>query len=271
VDGIERNRAKWGLAGKLWYRLGELASVLFASEVVADAEVIGQYYQRRFRRVPTVITYGASATVRPPGETLARFGLEPRGYVLYVSRFERENNPLGVVQAYLQSSVACPLVMVGDAPYAQDYIAEVHALAAGSPKASQIIFTGYQFGEVYQELQSNCYCYIQATEVGGTHPALVEAMAYGNAVIANGTPENREVVGDAGIVYEKNDFQALATKLDYLCANPAVVDHLRVAAQARAEASYSWDAITDAYERLFYQLAQTPQRRGYHAISGRLS
>ena len=65
---------------------------------------------------------------------------------------------------------------------------------------------GYQFGDSYKELRSNCLFYVQATEVGGTHPALVESIAYGNCVIANDVPEHREVLQDAGIYYHFNDF-----------------------------------------------------------------
>ncbi|KHD08602.1 hypothetical protein PN36_02695 [Candidatus Thiomargarita nelsonii] len=37
---------------------------------------------------------------------------------------------------------------------------------------------------------------------GGTHPALVEAMAFGNCVITHNTPENLETIGDAGFSYD---------------------------------------------------------------------
>src|SRR5207245_11042767 len=98
----------------------------------------------------------------------------------------------------------------GDAPYADAYKRQVRALAAADER---IVFTGFQFGEAYAELQSHAACYVQATEVGGTHPALVEAMGTGRCVIANATPENLEVIGDAGLSYEVNDVEDLRTRL----------------------------------------------------------
>ncbi len=249
VDGIERMRSKWGRAGKLWYRIGEQCSVLFADRVVADAEVIAAYYREQFGVQPSSIAYGARARHREPGETLARFGLTPRNYLLYVSRFEPENNALGVVQGYEQSGVQLPLVMVGDAPYARDYIAAVHR-AAGA----RVIFTGYQFGAAYEELQSHPYAYIQATEVGGTHPALVEAMAYGNAVIANDTPEHVEVLGEAGAYYPKNNFAELGARCAEFVAHPERVEEFRCAAKSRAQSRYSWDQVATQYEQLFREL-----------------
>ena len=62
----------------------------------------------------------------------------------------------------------------------------------------RVVFTGYVFGEGYRELLSNAYCFVATSEVGGTHPALLEAMAAGAAVVVNDTPENLETLGDAG-------------------------------------------------------------------------
>ena len=60
---------------------------------------------------------------------------------------------------------------------------------------------GAIYGLGYRELGSWCFAYIHATEVGGTHPALIEAMGRGNLVLYLETPENTEVCGDAGLPY----------------------------------------------------------------------
>lgn len=245
VDGIERKRSKWNSLGRLWYKLGERCSVWFATRVVADAEVIADYYRETFGCESTVIAYGADPKPLPAGATLAKFGLSSGNYVLYVSRLEPENNALGVVQAYVQSGISMPLVIVGDAPYAEEYKKAVRAAAN-----DKVIFTGFQFGEAYRELRTNCFLYLQATEVGGTHPALVEGMAYGNCIVANRTPEHEEVLGDAGEYYEFNRFDLLAEKLRTLSSSPQRRSELSVRAQARAQEHYSWDRIAAQYEAL---------------------
>ncbi|MBN8549506.1 MAG: glycosyltransferase [Deltaproteobacteria bacterium] len=245
VDGIERRRSKWNSLGRLWYKLGERASVCFATKVVSDAEVIAAYYRERFGCDSAVIAYGAEPKPLPPGETLRAFNLSSGQYLLYVSRLEPENNALGVIKAYKQSGVTVPLVVVGDAPYAEDYKRQLREAAMPG-----VIFTGFQFREAYRELRSNCLLYVQATEVGGTHPALVEAMAYGNCVVANDTPEHREVLGDAGEYYAFNDFDDLARRLKTLVASPELLKRYSSAASERAKNKYSWDVITDQYERL---------------------
>jgi glycosyltransferase involved in cell wall biosynthesis len=252
VDGIERRRSKWNALGRLWYLIGERTSVWFAKRVVADAEVIAEYYRERYRIEPAVIAYGATPVVRPPGPMLEEFGLKPGKFLLYVSRLEPENNALGVVKAYAmlpEAARTMPLVIVGDAPYADAYKAELRAHAV-----SGVHFTGFRFGEAYQELRSHCAVAIQATEVGGTHPALVESMAYGNAIIANDVPEHREVLGDAGIYYPRNDFAALSKCMAELMHDTVRAHALGQAAKERARVHYCWDRITDQYEEMLKEL-----------------
>lgn len=249
VDGIERNRSKWNSLGRVWYRIGERASVLFADRVISDARIIADYYQERYRCESELIRYGCEPKPALPGDTLKSFKLKARKYLLYVSRLEPENNALGVIQAYRKLDTDIPLVIVGDAPYAKDYINSLKESANEG-----VIFTGYQFGQSYRELRTNCMLYIQATEVGGTHPALVEALAYGNAIVANTTPEHEEVLGAAGAYYRKNDFDHLAELLKELINAPEWLSQMQEAARERGERDYSWDVICEQYLSVFNEL-----------------
>ena len=100
------------------------------------------------------------------------------------------------------------------------------------------------------------YLYIQATEVGGTHPALVEAMGFANCVIVNGTPENIEVLGDAGFVYQKNDARQLSELISTLRQDVAQVLDARAQASERARELFNWAKVVSDYEQLFSRLSQ---------------
>jgi glycosyltransferase involved in cell wall biosynthesis len=139
-----------------------------------------------------MIAYGAEVERRPDRASVRRWRAEPNRYVLYVSRLEPENNAHLVIEAFKKVRTAYRLLIVGDAPYAHDYISDLKARARGDKR---IVFTGFVFGQDYRALQQNAYCYVHATEVGGTHPALLEAMGYGNCVLTLATPENIEAVG----------------------------------------------------------------------------
>lgn len=250
VDGLEHKRKKWGWLGRKYYRLSEYLSTLLPNEMVTDAQVIQDYYLARHSAPSTMIAYGSEVERRPDRTTVRKWRVEPNRYVLYVSRLEPENNAHLVIEAFKKVRTAYRLLVVGDAPYAEQYIASLKARAKGDKR---IVFTGFVFGQDYRALQQNAYCYVHATEVGGTHPALLEAMGYGNCVLTLATPENIEAVGDAGIPYI--DEYDLAEKLRRVLRDGSLVHAYRNRAQLRVQKNYDWEHVVDQYETLFRRIA----------------
>jgi glycosyltransferase involved in cell wall biosynthesis len=249
VDGLERKRKKWNRAAKAWYLLSEWLATFCPTAVVTDAVTIQQYYLGRYRQDTTFIPYGAEIGKVTGSETLGRLGLEPGRYFLYVSRFEPENHPLEVRHAFERITTPMKLALIGDAPYANEYIARVR-----DTRDSRVVIPGAIYGAGYKELGSHCFAYIHATEVGGTHPALIEAMGRGALVLYRDTPENTEVAGDAGVPF---DFAGLPGALERVLAMPeSEREQLRAKAMGRARRRYSWDAVTDEYEALFKRLCR---------------
>ena len=250
VDGLEHKRKKWGWLGQGYYRLAEYLSTLLPNEMVTDARVIQEYYLARHSTSSTMIAYGSEIERRPDRAAVRKWRVEPNRYVLYVSRLEPENNAHLVIEAFKKVRTAYRLLIVGDAPYAEQYISSLKAQARGDRR---IIFTGFVFGQDYRALQQNAYCYIHATEVGGTHPALLEAMGYGNCVLTLATPENIEVVGEAGVPYL--DAFDLAEKLQRVLRDGSLVQAFRNRAQQRAQSHYDWETVVDQYEQLFARMS----------------
>lgn len=249
VDGLEHKRKKWGWLGRRYYRLAEYLSTLLPTEMVTDAQVIQDYYLARHNAPSTMIAYGSEVERRPDRELVRKWRVEPNRYVLYVSRLEPENNAHLVIEAFKKVRTAYRLLVVGDAPYAEQYINSLKASARGDKR---IIFTGFVFGQDYRALQQNAYCYVHATEVGGTHPALLEAMGYGNCVLTLATPENIEVVGEAGVPYI-DEFD-LAEKLQRVLRDGSLVQAYRNRAQQRVQKFYDWETVVDQYEQLFARM-----------------
>ncbi len=248
VDGLERKRKKWNWFGRKYYLVSEWLSTFLPTAIVTDAQVIQDYYATCYHKDSAMIAYGADVERRVAPETLFKFGLKSNQYILYVSRLEPENNAHLVIEAYEKVKTDLPLVIVGGAPYAEEYIAKLK-----STKDERIKFLGFVFGEDYRALQQNAYCYIHATEVGGTHPALIEAMGAGNCALVLNTPENLEVMGEAGISYDSVD--DLAAQLHRVLDNPVLINEYRARAMARVRARYDWEQITNQYEWLLAKLA----------------
>jgi len=250
VDGLDWKREKWGPLARRYLQWTERLAPLLAHVVITDSREVQRYYAEDYGQRTAFIPYGSDVTWRMAGAALARYGLTPGRYVLFVGRLVPENCAHHLVDAWkalpigLRANRKC--VIVGDAPYSGDYIADLRARAAGDPS---IVFTGYQFGETYEELSSHAFAFVETSAVGGTHPALIEAMGFGSCVIANATPENLEALGGTGMSYDGGG-AALAVALGGLLADPALAARLAVESKARAVAAYSWEAVTDAYERL---------------------
>lgn len=247
VDGLERYRKKWNRIAKTWYLLSEWLATWCCSALVTDAAKIREYYLARYGKESSFIPYGAETGKVEATDMVRVLGLEPGRYVLYVSRMEPENNALLVRQAFEKVNTDFKLALIGDAPYSAAYIRQVK-----DTRDPRIVIPGAIYGEGYHQLQSHSAVYVQATEVGGTHPALIEAMGRGALVLYLNTPESAEVAGDAAVAFETD----LVAKLQWAVNLP---EQERAAwgcrALRRVEKLYSWNVVTDAYEQLFRQLA----------------
>ncbi len=244
VDGLERNRKKWNQLAKKWYHLSEWLSTFCPTRIVTDAAEIERYYLETYNAPSTFIPYGAEMGTIPWQPML---GLEPRDYFLYVTRFEPENNPLLVRESFERVKTSHKLALIGDAPYAAEYIARVR-----DTQDPRIVIPGAIYGQGYKILQSHCLAYIHATEVGGTHPALIEAMGRGALILYLKTVENTEVAGGVGVEFTAS---TLPQAIEHALAMPEHErEQRRAASLQRVRERYSWDVVTDQYENLFRQL-----------------
>ena len=247
IDGLDSLRAKWPKAARLYLRATERLSPLAATVAVTDSEVVARDYERRFGRRLLSIPYGAS--LEDPGDLgrCAELGIEPGQFVLFVGRLVPENNAHLLVAAHMSLETGWPLVVVGDGRYADRYVDELHA--AGDER---VRFPGAIYGPGYGELVHRAGLVCVPTEVGGTHPVIVEAMAAGAPLLVSDHEPNLEVVGDAAAVFPLGGgWSALARQLGELIDDDARRASLGVRAKARATARYSWDRCVEQYLAVF--------------------
>jgi len=248
VDGLERHRKKWNVAAKAWYRLSEWLATWMPKVVVTDAQRIAEYYREKYGRSSEMIPYGAETGAVDTAAVLEHLGLQRRRYFLYVSRMELENNALLVREAFEKLSTDFKLALIGNAPYAAGYIAQVK-----DTRDPRVVIPGAIYGEGYRELCSHCFAYVHATEVGGTHPALIEAMGRGAVALYLDTPENAEVASGAGIPFTHENLKEV---MERVLEMPEVErEQWRQRAVERVREHYSWEAVTNAYEALLTKLA----------------
>jgi glycosyltransferase involved in cell wall biosynthesis len=257
VDGTDWQRSKWGKFARWYLRLSERLAVRFCHGLVADSQEVARYYQDTYGAHSTIISYGMREPRSQGCECLERFGLQSQGYVLFVGRLVPENNVHVLIRAFEQTKTDKKLVIVGDDPWEKEYVRSLR-----SSRDVRVVFTGAVYGDGYEQLQRNAYVFVLPDEVGGTHPALVEAMGFGNCVLVNDTPSNLETIGDAGFSYRGQDGDRdLLWKLEFLLKNPEQVSNYRRRAEERARANYRWEEVVcehSAFYRQFLKGARSP-------------
>ncbi len=256
VDGLEWKRAKWGPRASAYYRWAEARSAGWADAVIADAQGIADHLSDSYGITPHVIPYGAPI-VSPDDSRLADVSLSSRGYHLAVARFEPENHVDLIVAGYVQSSCEYPLIVVGDAPYADDYRQTVHERASNDPR---VRFLGSIWdSELLNTLYGHCLTYLHGHSVGGTNPSLLRALGAAAPVVAFDVVFNREVAGEAGTYF--HDAAEVAAACEAAEADPTLTSARGLAGQQAVSVRYRWDDVTDGYEALAGQLQARRGRR----------
>jgi len=247
VDGLDWQREKWPAIARHMLKLAGWLSVKAANRTITDSRNVQDYYRATRGVEMSYIPYGATPGPAEQNGVLRRHGLEPEHYFLYVGRLEPENRIADIVEAAALADVGMPVVIVGDAPYAGRYIRSLKARAG-----ERVQFTGAIYGDGYWELNHFAYAYIFPVSSSGTHPALIEAMACGDCILARDTPDNRTVGGDTVRYFA--DVEELAGLMRWARESPDAVQRLGRMAAERAVELYDWDRVTAEYLTLAEQV-----------------
>ncbi len=257
VDGADFRRAKWGTFARQWLKLSELWATRLGDRLIADNGEIVSRYQRDYGLTPEFINYGCQIRTTPVrnGE-LKKWGLEPRGYILHVSRLTPENEADLLLEAWRQYDGPLKLVITGMPTYETAYYKKLRKLAD-----ARVIFTGARFGDAYIELSQNALYFVMPAAIEATRLVLLDQMGMGQAILFKDSPATREVLGETAEPFDpKNPVDSLAEKISALAADPSRCAELGRLALGRAVAKFSWDVVMARYRQLFDELLPSPLR-----------
>jgi glycosyltransferase involved in cell wall biosynthesis len=136
------------------------------------------------------------------------------------------------------------VVLVGSAPVDDPIQVLAEQVASQNPRVHLV-------GRISDDdrlfaLWQHAAVYFHGHTVGGTNPALVQAMALGARTVARDTVFNREVLGDAAVFCDGTPTSIAAAVLQAIDD----VRPLETMAKERAQTSYSWQSVLGGYDRL---------------------
>jgi glycosyltransferase involved in cell wall biosynthesis len=153
------------------------------------------------------------------------------------------------VEAFAQVNADVKLVMAGAASYCDDYSREL-----GPHASDPIRMLDWLSGDTLDELITHAMVSVPPTELEGASLALLDAMGADGCVLTSDVPENREVVDEAGLTFQRGNAADLADRLRFLIANPAVREAAGKAAKRRIREQYQWQKIAGDIEKAYFEM-----------------
>ncbi len=213
--GPDYDRQKWGRLARLALRLGERWGMRWAQRTIAISRVIEELVVRKHGVSSAVIANGASLPELPADMgALVGFGLQPRRYVLLVSRLVPEKRHLDLIDAFERAALpGWKLAIVGGADHPDEYTRQVQARAAA---ASAVVCTGFQSGDALAQLYAHAGLFVLPSSHEGLPIALLEALSYGLCPLVSNIPANLEVGLPPAHYFALGDIQALTSAMKSL-------------------------------------------------------
>lgn len=248
IHGLDWQRAKWGGLATKVLLFGERCAAKYAGEVIVLSHNVQAYFREKYGRETVYIPNGVNeAELCTDAPVAGRYGLKPRGYILYVGRIVPEKGLDRLVEAYRQTKTDTVLVIAGGSSHTDGYEKELREKARDD---ARIVFTGHVEGDDLRYLFSNAYFYVLPSDMEGMPISLLEAMSYGNCCLVSDIEENTEVLAEAGLTFRKGNIESLKEKIKGLLGDAGTVQRYRELARDRAR-NYTWDSVVEQTVRIY--------------------
>jgi glycosyltransferase involved in cell wall biosynthesis len=249
VDGLETRRDKWSPLIKHIIRLSEKNAIRESDAIVADNPEIKQHVDELYSISSHYIGYGATARDPDTDTTLelrhiSEYDVQAHSYCLLIARLERENNIEMIIDGYLASKIEMPLLIIG--PTNKKY---GKYLVQKYRRSRNLRFIGgvYSKKQSLDALRHYAYIYFHGHSVGGTNPALLQAMAQGSLIFAHNNVFNRYVLKENAFFFNTSqDLGELIDGFDEEKRKPFSIENYK-----RLETEFHWKKISIAYLMLF--------------------
>ena len=247
VHGLDWARAKWGGFAARYIKWGESVAVKKADEIIVLSRSVQDYFQKTYGRKTVFIPNGVNKPeIKEAKEIKKLWGLEKDSYVLFLGRIVPEKGLKYLIEAWKDIKTNKKLVITGGSSDTDDFLNELKQSAS-----EDVIFTGFQQGQVLEELYSNSYIYCLPSDLEGMPLSLLEAMSYGNCCLVSDIAECAEVVEDKAVLFPKGNTDELRRTLQGLLDSPKVVAKYKASATDFICHKYNWDNVVEQTLELY--------------------
>ena len=263
MAGLEWLRSKFSTVQRGLIKLSLYLSLLGCDIMIVDNRRLADFISYRWASKTRYISYGVEEVQRevwnPSELPEVVTNMPPRTYWLVVARIQPDNNIHTVIQGFLGSHSARPLVVVGDFSCPISYEKLLRDLVQNAPHGKVLLTGAIYDSRRLNMLRQNAFGYIHPHSMGGTNPSLLEAMVMGNAIVANDNPFNREVAADTVLYY--SDAVALGSGVDSVEMNSELRSRMGHAAHDRVLAHFSWASVAQEYSDLIEHSLRSDARK----------
>ena len=167
--------------------------------MISDNVGIQDYIKKEYNKESRFIPYGADEVNKFNIDVLKIYDLQPYKYLLTVARIEPENNLDIMIEGYIKSKSSMPYMIIGNhiTPYA-DYLKDKY-------RNKGVYFLGSIFKKDHLDtLRHFSEFYLHGHSVGGTNPALLEAIAAKAFILTHNNLFNNTVIHDNGTYFSNS-------------------------------------------------------------------
>lgn len=257
VHGLDWQRRKWNKFASLCLKLGEAASYHFPHRTITVSRTLKNYYDGKYNGEVLYIPNGVTIpNLKDPSIITGKYGLKKDEYILFIGRLVPEKGCHYLVEAFRKIQTEKKLVIVGAASHSNSYVEQLKKNMKQDPR---IILTGNLYGDELTELFSNAYLFAAPSELEGLPIVILEALSFGQCILASDIPANMEILqptGDQhyGFTFKNKDVSDLQNQLQTLIHDAKRVFGVRSHTRPYVEKEYNWDMIAERTIEAYYSL-----------------
>jgi glycosyltransferase involved in cell wall biosynthesis len=264
TDGIEWERGKWGRLARATFQAGAWMTARNATALICDSQAIGDIWRERFGSDSIFIPYGAPVLDDIGRDRLDALGLGAEPYLLVVARLAPENNVDLTLDALEQLHEEAPhAVVVGSA----NSDSPIETRLRKMDTSGGVSWLGHVDDQrLLTQLWAHSGVYVHGHSVGGTNPALLQALGAGAPTLALDTPFNAEVLPFPGHLFQRNA-QVLADRIRSVITSPSLQEEMAQRGRSVIRERYSWDDVCRSYMDVLVKLTNHHDHSGNRVYS----